>query len=89
MYPFESFNESLCGYEANNFVQFLVNKYGYNVTTRAIEKYFIGTSDHWNGATIFWQIDQNNKIHSGKIMLYDQNSGKRVKEPFDHIYWST
>ena len=86
--PFESFNESLCGYEANNFIQFLANRYGNKITTKAIEKYFVGTSDYWKGATIFWQIDQNRKIHSGKIMLYDQNTGKRVKEPYDHIYWS-
>ncbi|HRG21958.1 MAG TPA: DUF6371 domain-containing protein [Saprospiraceae bacterium] len=86
--PFESFNESLCDYEDNNFVQFLLNKYGNEVTTKAIENYYIGTSDHWKGSTIFWQIDQDGKIHTGKIMLYDQNTGKRVKKPYDHIYWT-
>jgi hypothetical protein len=49
--------------------------------------YNIGTSKHWNGATVFWQMDRNNKIRSGKIMLYDSLSGKRIKQPFNHITW--
>ena len=38
-------------------------------------------------ATVFWQIDSSGKIHTGKIMLYNPTTGKRVKEPFSHIAW--
>jgi hypothetical protein len=52
-----------------------------------IARYHIGTSDHWSGATIFWQIDKRGNIRSGKIMLYNPNTGRRVKEPINHITW--
>jgi rubredoxin len=81
------FKQSLQGYEKNNFVQFLINRFGTEATTKAIERYFIGTSKHWNGATIFWEIDTKGRIRTGKIMLYNSESGKRVKEPFNHIHW--
>lgn len=41
-------------------------------------RYRIGTSNHWPNATIFWQIDQQQKVHTGKIMLYDYHTGHRV-----------
>lgn len=37
-------------------------------------RYRIGTSNHWPNATIFWQIDQQQKVHTGKIMLYDYHT---------------
>jgi hypothetical protein len=52
-----------------------------------VSRYFIATSKHWNGATVFWQIDIQGKVRTGKIMLYKPTTGKRVKEPFNHINW--
>ena len=37
---------------------------------------------------MFWQIDHNNQVRTGKIMLYNPNTGKRVKEPHNHITWA-
>jgi hypothetical protein len=71
----------------NHFLTFLNNRFGVEVTDRLIEKYLIGSSKHWKGATVFWQIDTKGKIRSGKIMLYNPETGKRVKEPFNHITW--
>ncbi len=54
----------------------------------AMQNYFLtGTNLSWNNATIFWQIDHNEKIHAGKIMLYDSSNGKRIKKPYNHINW--
>ena len=54
----------------------------------AKQNYFLtGTNLCWNKATVFWQIDQNEKIHAGKIMLYDPSTGKRIKKPYNHINW--
>jgi hypothetical protein len=36
---------------------------------------------------VFWQIDTKGNIRTGKIMLYSPTTGKRVKEPFNHINW--
>ncbi len=86
--PIVLFKASLKRYDVNNFVQFLCSLFGNEITTGLIEKYFIGTSKHWcAGASIFWQIDISGQVRTGKIMLYNPATGKRVKEPYDHFYW--
>lgn len=47
--------------------------------------YHIGTSKHWDQATIFWQIDTHNQIRTGKVILYNSKTNKRVKTPFNRI----
>ena len=87
--PVEVFKASLntAAYETNHFVQFLSSLFGVEVASQLISSYFIATSKHWNGATVFWQIDTRGKVRTGKIMLYSPTTGKRVKEPFNHINW--
>jgi rubredoxin len=85
--PVKIFKASLKGYEENNFVSFLISKFEIEVTNELISKYFIATSRHWDGSTVFWQIDIHGNIRTGKIMLYSPITGKRIKEPFNHIYW--
>ena len=54
----------------------------------AMQSYFLtGTNHYWKNATVFWQIDHKEKIHAGKIMLYNPSTGKRIKEPYNHINW--
>jgi hypothetical protein len=87
--PVEVFKASLnlTAFETNHFVKFLINLFGVEVASQLVSRYFIATSKHWNGATVFWQIDTQGKVRTGKIMLYSPTTGKRVKEPFNHIYW--
>ena len=33
------------------------------------------------GAVIFWQIDKNKKVRTGKVMDYNPDSGKRIGYP--------
>lgn len=79
---------SLQAYEQNNFVIWLNSILDQTTVRELVRKFRVGTSKHWPGATVFWQIDSKGRIHSGKIMLYDQATGKRIKEPFSHITWS-
>jgi hypothetical protein len=85
--PVEVFKESLKDYEANNFIKYLINLFGVEIASELIGVYFIGTSKYWDGATVFYQIDIQGKIRTGKIMLYSPVTGKRVKEPYNHINW--
>jgi hypothetical protein len=85
--PSGLFKSSLKSYESNNFVLFLNNLFGEEISSALISKYYIGTSKHWPGSTVFWQIDLSGKVRTGKIMLYNTSTGKRVKEPFNHITW--
>jgi hypothetical protein len=85
--PVELFKASLKAHEANHFVQFLVGLFGAEVASGLVSRYFIATSNHWNGATVFWQIDTNGKVRTGKIMLYNPTTGKRVKNLELPVYW--
>ena len=75
----DDFKASLKNYNNNNFVKFLNTLFGTEVAAGLIDKYNIGTSKRWNGANIFWQKDIKGNIRTGKIMLYNPNSGKRTK----------
>lgn len=83
----ELFEKSLSNYEENNFVLYLKKLFGKEVTNQLIKQYHIGTSKKWTNSTIFWQVDILGKIRTGKIMLYDPVSGKRIKKPYNHISW--
>jgi len=85
--PAKLFKSSLQKHEDNHFIQYLGSIFGAEITSELVGKYFIGTSKYWERSTIFWQIDDTGKIRSGKVMLYNATTGKRVKEPFSHITW--
>ncbi len=85
--PVNLFKESLKDHKDNNFVKFLINLFGVGVVNELISKYFIGTSKYWPGSTVFWQIDKQGHVRTGKIMLYNPSTGKRVKEPYKCINW--
>lgn len=74
-------------YNNNNFISFLKLHFSYPSIEIAIKKYMIGTSQHWPGSTIFWQIDEFINIRTGKLMLYNSSDGTRVKHPYPHINW--
>ena len=87
--PVEVFKASLNpkAFETNHFVQFLISLFGFEVTSQLVSRYFIATSKYWNGATVFWQIDIQGNVRTGKIMLYSPTTGKRVKNLEPPIYW--
>ena len=71
----------------NQFLIYLTSLFGEDITHKVNQRFFIGTSKHWQGASVFWQIDSENNIHTGKIMLFNPITGKRVKNPYNHITW--
>lgn len=87
--PYSLVEQTLCRYEENAFVMYLYDLFEYDpdALQRVIADYKIGTSRHWNNATIFWQIDIKGKVRTGKIMLYNIDDCRRVKHPYNHIAW--
>ncbi|MFM7358921.1 MAG: DUF6965 family protein [Sediminibacterium sp.] len=83
----EVYKAKLSPHQPNHFVTFLNNHFRTEIVSHMIKKYEIGTSNKWQGATVFPQIDIAGKVRTGKIMLYSPTTGKRVKEPIDHIDW--
>lgn len=84
----EVFKASLQNYTNNNFVKWLRTLINKDDVNSLIDKYHIGTSKKWSGATVFWQVDQINRVRTGKIMLYNESTGERVKNPYNHITWA-
>lgn len=80
-------NQSLRGYSANKLFQFLSAQFGKAETLNLMKRYKVGTSKYWDGATVFWQTDNQSKVRTGKIMLYNSETGKRIKEPYNHVTW--
>lgn len=72
--------KTLSHYDKNPFFQFLAYKFGEEVAIKACQEYNIGTSLHWGGSTVFWQMDCQGRIHGGKVILYDAFTGHRVKD---------
>ncbi|MDM9630254.1 DUF6371 domain-containing protein [Robiginitalea aurantiaca] len=66
-------------FKKNNFIQFLKTVFSVDQVSNLIQMYCLGTIDKWDGANIFWQIDNYNHVRHGKVMLYDHVSGKRKK----------
>ena len=73
---------TLTNYENNGFVKFLLDLFieDREAVWQAVKNYLIGTTK--DGKTVFWQIDAQKRIRTGKIIDYDKDSGKRRKDIF-------
>lgn len=84
----KSILEASCkGYEQNNFASFLFTLFGHEVASQLFKIYRLGSSNYFIGANVFWQIDYHGNVRTGKIMVYDHKTGKRVKEPTGLFSW--
>ena len=63
----------------NNFVWFLCNLFDIDTIKKAIEDYAIGSTKSLGA--IFWQIDINGNVRTGKIIQYNPDTGRRIHEP--------
>jgi len=82
--PFKYVERSLCNYEGNSLINWLATLKGWDQKrAEAIaKKYHVGTgSNKVNGWAIFWQIDDQNKVRTGKLMAYSDD-GHRIKEGY-------
>ena len=61
--------------------------FGQEATEELMLRYHVGTSKHWPGATVFWQVDISGRVRTGKVMLYNPENGRRIKEPHNYITW--
>lgn len=86
--PDQVFEASFSNSAQNNFIDYLITLFGTDLTRKLVDDYFIASSKLWKGATVFWQVDLSGQVRTGKIILYNPKSGKRVKEPFNHIAWA-
>lgn len=84
--PLSIFEKSKRYFAHNNFVSYLKNLFHDDLAHQLVERFQIGTSKHFQGATVFWQVDVLGNIRTGKIMLYDVVTGKRRKDDNGNKY---
>ena len=63
----------------SNLYQFLIQYFHEEKVKNTLKKYLVGVSNFWQDAVIFWQIDRDFKVRSGKVMQYDLITGNRDK----------
>lgn len=73
--------KSMSYFDHNNLIQFLYTQFKKDIVDAVVKKYAIGTVGNW---TVFWQIDIDKNVRTGKKMLYVKETGKRYKE--DHKF---
>ena len=76
---------SMQHYEKNHLYHFLKTVLGRSAAGELMQRYNVGSSKHWTGATVFWQVDISGHIRTGKVMLYNPENGRRIKEPHNYI----
>lgn len=76
--------KSLTDKNENNFLSFIEQALNKEALEEVKNKYKIGTSKKWKGATVFWQIDENFNVRTGKLMLYNKITGKKSKVNWVH-----
>lgn len=86
--PLSYVDRSLSHYEIHPLYRYLCNVFGEEETVRLFQLYCIGTSAKWGGSAVFWQIDINGLIRTGKIMCYNPKNGHRIKEPQAFVSWA-
>ena len=75
--------QSMKDYTKSNFGLWLSFLFGEDITAAVLSKYFVGRSKSDNNrANIYWRIDQEQKVRTGKIMCYNPETGKRNKDAF-------
>lgn len=79
--PNDIFKQSLTAYETNSFVKYLHTLFDTDTVNQLIARYFLGSTIKKQGGVIFWQVDAEGNIRTGKIMYFNPVTGKRLKEP--------
>lgn len=81
--PF-SFVQKSASYKSN-FVRFLFEHFSDEQIRNAAENYALGATN--SKEVIFWQIDIQGKVRTGKIMQYNSGTGHRIKYESGAINW--
>lgn len=84
--PHDIFSKSLKHFQGNNLFLYLSKCFGPDAATKAMKNYSIGTSKNINGSTVIWNIDREDKPRTGRITLFDEETGKETKVEYGKRY---
>lgn len=75
-------------YDINPLFIYIKSIFGESEAGHLFDMYNVGTSSKWGGSTVYWQVDNKRRVRTGKVMLYDSKTGRRVKEPCCYVSWA-
>jgi len=82
------FQKTISNHNKNNLIKYLDTIFDKQTVNHLINIYKIGTSSRYNGGTtIFWQIDKQHNIRTGKLIKYNPITGKRQRKPYVATNW--
>ncbi len=68
------FLKSLKSYDKNNLLVYLLSFFDEKQVNQLANMYNIGTSSRWDGGTtIFWEVDINGNVRTGKLIKYSND----------------
>jgi hypothetical protein len=70
----------------SHLVTWLRTKFPREQVDAALKRYHVGGTP--DGATLWWQIDEQGRVHTGKAMQYNPLTGHRVKEQGFPVNWA-
>ena len=70
----------------SHLVTWLRTKFSREQVDAALKRYHVGGTP--DGATLWWQIDEQGRVHTGKAMQYNPLTGHRVKEQGFPVNWA-
>ena len=69
--------------KTSSYMRWFERRFGREAARRVAEEYHVGgAEDH----AIFWQIDIEGRLRTGKIMAYDELTGKRIHGMVDWVH---
>lgn len=77
--PNEVMQASLKAYHQNSFVKYLHTLFDASDVEQLTERYQIGTSNHWQGAAVFWFVDIDGNVRAGQVKHFDKQ-GHTIKD---------
>lgn len=76
--PTEIVQKSVRTKPLSDLLHFLLTLFDFDTINRLVDEYKIGVTK--GGDTVFYQIDQEGKCRTGKVMKYDRETGRRIKD---------
>ena len=70
----------------SHLVTWLRTRFPRDAVAAALKRYRVGGTP--DGATLWWQIDTQGRVHTGKAMQYNPLTGHRVKEQGFPVNWA-
>jgi len=90
--PADIYRRTMQGYDTNNFAKWLMGIVGRERAMEAMQKYNVGTSFYYGHyAAVFWYIDIDGGIRSGKVIPYSSDGHRKKKEetaPYPNVTWA-